>query len=581
QSAFAAALLLYLSVRHRDFRERHSYVLLAAALGLATLVRWQNLVLGLIPLAFWVKRMARREGDRPGRADFLSAALALAVFLVVFSPQMFYWHAQLGKFLTIPQGREFMRWGAPRFYGVLFSGWNGLFYWHPWFLLAAIGLLVRLRASRDRLLTCVVIVCVVLMTYVNGCTFDWFAGYSFGGRRFCGSFPLLALGLAGFYNLFRGRAAFLPAAITTVAAAANFVLHLAFTRDITDLFFAREFWSLRHDLFALLPQWIAAIHLNSQIAVYLLVGSYGKALLLFAAGLLLVVALLVLALKGKFLLLEKKARLVILCFALVALPIDLILLVGSPPRDRNGLLFARVLSSGEKMPEEQKEKILLHLIENKYANPSLYRYAVENLGGRFTLADGLLAVYGFSAQAWARWVDSLPLGQLSEDTLRKAAALQRQPFPMAQSFYEEQVRLAAQHSADEELRWLRRSFRFNPFDIAALRRAMEIAAQSGAEQDAREFQSRLQRFLEAKVHTFFAVERHFAPWQTTVFESYYLNYALELIKLYEARGQLERALELCRDIEPVAPGNRLIEEAKTSLEAQTTHTNAPAAPTAR
>lgn len=75
QSAFTVALLLYLSIRHRNFAGLDSYLLIAGALGLATLVRWQNCVFGLIPAFLWIQHVGSRERERErgeGREDPLA-----------------------------------------------------------------------------------------------------------------------------------------------------------------------------------------------------------------------------------------------------------------------------------------------------------------------------------------------------------------------------------------------------------------------------------------------------------------------------------------------------------------------------
>ena len=65
-SAFATALLLWLSMRLRKFHGVGSYVAVGAALGLVTIVRWQDVVLGLVPAGFWVVEMARRASGIHG-----------------------------------------------------------------------------------------------------------------------------------------------------------------------------------------------------------------------------------------------------------------------------------------------------------------------------------------------------------------------------------------------------------------------------------------------------------------------------------------------------------------------------------
>jgi tetratricopeptide (TPR) repeat protein len=563
-SAFSVALLLYLSIRHRDFRALDSYMLIAAALALATLVRWQNILFGLIPAALWVERLGRRNGERSSKSHFLFPLLAAAVFLAIFSVQMFYWWAQVGKFLTIPQGGGFMHWRSPEMYRVLF-GWHGLYYFHPLFLLATGGFLIFLCGAKQRVLGAVLILCVALMTYVNAAAGDWWAGTSFGARRFCSTVPLFAVGLAAFYSLFRARLILVPIALTGVAIAANVFLLAVFVRGIADPVSFNEFWLLRMDWIRLFPEWIRSVHLDSLAWVYLfLTGKYAKGILLLLLGASLLFGLLVGVLKNAFLTLESKARFVIFGFMGVVAVLDLTLLLRPPAVNADGIAFARAISRRGPIPEGENREIISQLIRAKYSNPFLYCYALEILGDKSSLPGYLDAVYEISPHVWGKWVEILPPSDVGDDLRRKAVRLRRPTFPSAFSFYTK---------TSHQLRWLRSGLRFNPFEITALRTSADIAMAKGRTREAEEFRSRLQRSLEAKVHSFFAVEKRLDSWKPTIFSLYYLNPALELGKVYEENDQVGQAIALYENVARLAPSNLFVRQRLLVLHAHRNDVN--------
>lgn len=185
--AFAMASVSgLLLLAHGGFREGRSFLLAGAAAGLVALVRWQNVV--FVPAALAVF-LSKRERPRP--RDLLLCALG---FLIVFSPQMLYWKLLYGSFFLVPQGGSYMDLGAPRFEEVLFSSRHGLLSWAPvlWLALAGLPRFVR----REPALGGALLVSTLLALYVNASVFDWWAGASFGSRRFDGALAFFGLGLA-------------------------------------------------------------------------------------------------------------------------------------------------------------------------------------------------------------------------------------------------------------------------------------------------------------------------------------------------------------------------------------------------
>jgi len=186
----ALFLFIWLSQDHPGSMRRT--LLLGLTVGLLALVRWQDAILLVLPLSEFVHRAAIHE--LPWHKAFIHSALLLAVALAIFTPQMLMWNSVYGAALTMPQGSSFMQWSSPRFFSVLFSTRHGLFSWHPVVFIAVLG--IAPLAKRNQRLAMLVAVMFLLQLYINSAVERWWADESFGGRRFTGLMPALALPLS-------------------------------------------------------------------------------------------------------------------------------------------------------------------------------------------------------------------------------------------------------------------------------------------------------------------------------------------------------------------------------------------------
>jgi len=193
-SFFMAALVVWLWERRRHDRGPGGELALGLVLGLAMSVRWQNGVFLALP-GFDLAAALRRD-KREWRRQLAAAGRLAAGVLVGALPQMAVWHALYGMWLLPypPQGTDFVRLDHPWLLETLFSSRHGLLYWTPALWLGLLGFvpLLRQRAA----LAAPLVVPLVVTSYVNMCTGDWWAGASFSNRRFDSLLPLLALGTA-------------------------------------------------------------------------------------------------------------------------------------------------------------------------------------------------------------------------------------------------------------------------------------------------------------------------------------------------------------------------------------------------
>lgn len=233
-SFFCAALVLWVWWPGRRGLSTPRACVTGALIGLAATVRWQNAVLLLLPAAsllagpdglgaWWPgARAALGTTSARVRAAWRVAwrgAAVLLAFVLGVAPQLLAWKAVFGSYLLAdpPHGRDFLRLTHPYLLETFFSSRHGLFYWTPLLWGAYLGLALLWR--RERLLAIMLGVPIALMTWVNVCSGDWWAGGSFSNRRFDSVLPLLAVGLALSLEALVRQARRRPTAVLAVVGA--------------------------------------------------------------------------------------------------------------------------------------------------------------------------------------------------------------------------------------------------------------------------------------------------------------------------------------------------------------------------
>lgn len=214
-SLFAVSLFALAWYETREDTRLRRSALLGVVGGLATLVRWQDLVIFALPGVELSRRVARGEW-RVGRAA-RHVAMMGGFAAAVMVPQFLAWQRIYGAPLLLPQGADFMRWTEPAVWQVLFSTRHGLFLWTPAVLPAVVGLWFVGR--RDPIVGWGAAAAVLLSVYVNACVRDWWAGEAFGARRFVGDTVFFALGFAAVFDAMQRPSSTRPGLVRTVAAA--------------------------------------------------------------------------------------------------------------------------------------------------------------------------------------------------------------------------------------------------------------------------------------------------------------------------------------------------------------------------
>ena len=166
------------------------WALIGASLGLAALVRWQNVTFAVIPAVDLLWKTDRKK--------LVWLAGCAAATVLVFSPQMVGWHIVYGSALTIPQGQGFMAWFRPAIFHVLFSAREGLFTWTPLMAAGVFGLFLWPKGKKKAYIA--MAAAILIQVYVSACAGD--AGWSFGMRRLVNCAPFFGVGLATVFSRF-------------------------------------------------------------------------------------------------------------------------------------------------------------------------------------------------------------------------------------------------------------------------------------------------------------------------------------------------------------------------------------------
>ncbi|MDB4976243.1 MAG: hypothetical protein JWN48_4584 [Myxococcaceae bacterium] len=233
---FAAAWLLSFGVR-----SLWRWLGLGLLLGLAMMVRPQNIAHVLLPLAEWLLVAVALVRARDSRAllAWVGKGTAFVLMLALaFSPLLLIWRRIYGVWTLVPQGETFMHWHDSRWDVTLFSSRSGLFAWHPLILLSVVGLFVlacsRRYARELRLFAALAIVILFMQSYINGAAHDWWGGWAFGGRRFLSCTLYFGVGLAVVLESFRRFVVARPMRFAQLSAATVLLVAALYNRSLAD-----------------------------------------------------------------------------------------------------------------------------------------------------------------------------------------------------------------------------------------------------------------------------------------------------------------------------------------------------------
>jgi len=207
-SFFIISLLIYLWVKWHNYWNLNQLILTFLLIGIASCVRWQNILFTVIFFPQMVKTILELKKSENLANFFKNLLLYLSTgilsFIIGFSPQLIAWLVQFGV-PTPPQARgDKFDFFNPNFLKVWF-GWSGFFTWHPFALVYIIGLFILIiiglflfYLKRELYLFdgLVLLLAFLIQSYLWAIWTSPTAGCSFGHRGLIGTLPMLSFGLA-------------------------------------------------------------------------------------------------------------------------------------------------------------------------------------------------------------------------------------------------------------------------------------------------------------------------------------------------------------------------------------------------
>ncbi|MCX7626060.1 MAG: hypothetical protein N2Z21_07605 [Candidatus Sumerlaeaceae bacterium] len=220
--AFAVWSIFQWDSEATPLRRRVYAILAGIAIGLTLLVRPANL-----PLVFLFLTPMSRYESIPLHQRLTELLLSCASAVLSFLPQLFAWRYLYGSFFPNPYGYG-ATFFAPHFWQVLFGRRHGLFFWHPWLLLALVGLIGMARSHPRRYLPALAV--ILGMAWIYGNWEVYWLGAAFGMRGYVEFIPLFAFGAAWLIRWIRQltRSQVVPLGIIAMFTILNFHLMICF-----------------------------------------------------------------------------------------------------------------------------------------------------------------------------------------------------------------------------------------------------------------------------------------------------------------------------------------------------------------
>jgi len=205
---FASSLFILIWLKFRNENSYRYWIFIGLSAGLLVLIRLQDIYFILFPLVDFI--IYKRKEIKNIIGTGLRLILYFGSAFIAFFPLMIYWKFLNGSFapnpmpLTqfflqkgIPEGSrakiDFFQPFTPHIREFLFSTNNGLFVYHPIFILCTAGMYFVYKKHKEIIFPLLFI--LIAAVYMHSATWDWFGGSAFGMRRIAGVIPIFAIGL--------------------------------------------------------------------------------------------------------------------------------------------------------------------------------------------------------------------------------------------------------------------------------------------------------------------------------------------------------------------------------------------------
>ena len=195
-SMFSTTLFVFLWHRTRRVRSVRAWALLGVAAGLMAMVRWQNVLFVVFPIADALRDYATAwVGGAAALARVVRAHAAFcATSFLAFLPQLWFWQSVRGHWLNVPAGAHGVSWLETEIGQVLYSPHHGLFSTSPLLYVSVAGFGLFVFSRPDRRFAGLMIAAFLGQLYVNSAVANWWGGQASarGGSPTAPSFSLSA-----------------------------------------------------------------------------------------------------------------------------------------------------------------------------------------------------------------------------------------------------------------------------------------------------------------------------------------------------------------------------------------------------
>lgn len=233
-TVFSTSLLFWISYKiyKSSVIELKDYLYLGLITALAFLIRWQDVLFAIIPLAIILRKIYI---ERKIMVFLPAASTGLIAFVLGIMPQLIMWKHLYGEWIAVPQGARFFHLKTPHIFDFLFSSYHGMLIVHPLLLAAFMGLIIAIK--RHKFLIGTLLLALFLQIYMNSGLYDWYGGGSFGARRMLSSFFIFSLGFSviGKYLYNKKTLLFIMMILVFTAMIFNALLMMSYARGIIPL----------------------------------------------------------------------------------------------------------------------------------------------------------------------------------------------------------------------------------------------------------------------------------------------------------------------------------------------------------
>jgi hypothetical protein len=191
-SLFSVALFVYVWFKSWGNRSTRGWIWLFVLAMLMIAIRPYNIIYLLFPVVEVIEGRIKLFKTKKW-ALLKSAIIKDLILLVVFAIGIYFlFHMIHGwEFIRNP---NIFRWAKPKIGELLFSSYHGLLSWTPLIYISLIGFPFLFK--KDKRLFIYLLICFLALVYVLSSVTDWYAGDSYGNRRFSGGLFIFAFTLA-------------------------------------------------------------------------------------------------------------------------------------------------------------------------------------------------------------------------------------------------------------------------------------------------------------------------------------------------------------------------------------------------